>query len=103
MEDRQFIDSLPKGSPALLIWPVFLLRLSVSGASIPYNLIFSFVPSGVIAWIVSPSDTLVTVAMTVLIGAAKVELAAEHNDIKRNVQITFLRKLVAMVKVVNSY
>jgi hypothetical protein len=91
MEDRQFLDSFPKGSPALLIWLVLLLRLSISGASMPYNLIFSFVPSGVIAWIVSPSDTLVTVAVTVLIGAAKVELAAKMVDKIRNAHIVCLK------------
>jgi hypothetical protein len=45
------------------------LILGVSGASIPYSLTRSLVFSGVVTWTVSPSETLVTVPVTVRIGS----------------------------------
>jgi hypothetical protein len=44
------------------------LILGVSGESIPYGQTRSLVFSGVVTWIISPSDTLMTVPVTVRIG-----------------------------------
>ena len=58
--------------------------LGVSGASMPYSRTVSFVFSGVVTWIVSPSETLVTVPVTERIGSVLCFAEAEYvNDMTK--------------------
>ena len=54
------------------------LVLGVSGASIPYRRTRSLVCSGVVTWIVSLSETLVTLPLTARIGSRAKEREARE-------------------------